>query len=189
MKNGKLLQAPLMRRNLTRFATLWIHKNNSHLLQCEEVDAADLENTLDQIFALIYILLDKFGSSRDLFVPVVIYANRFVEKAGIRYDQLLNLFLASVIATIKYWDETVFLTNNSVAQYMSRSPKDVNTLERQFLRGLDYCLALSSEDTDSFLQEVALLRYVCPSEKAVCSPKQSRAFSIKESNKAIRAAE
>jgi hypothetical protein len=60
---------------------------------------------------------------------------------------------------IKFWDDTTSLKNAAIAQAFNYSLKSVNSIERNFLKGLDYDLALSNADILQYIEKITATPY------------------------------
>jgi hypothetical protein len=82
---------PFTRKILLRLCISWIEDNDHEYLLTHPI--AEVEDTLNQLFVILLDLFEIYKFPRHMFVPVVIYANRFVSKYGIKHNQLFNLLL------------------------------------------------------------------------------------------------
>lgn len=82
---------PFTRKILLHLCISWIEENDREYLSTHPY--AEVEETLSQLFVILLDLFDIYKFPRHMFVPVVIYANRFVSKYGIKHNQLFNLLL------------------------------------------------------------------------------------------------
>ncbi len=58
---------------------------------------------------------------------------------------------------IKFWDDNTALRNSAIAQSFNYSVKSVNSIERNFLKGVDYDLSLSTMEICQFIERIAAL--------------------------------
>ncbi|KYR02678.1 hypothetical protein DLAC_00136 [Tieghemostelium lacteum] len=114
----------------------------------------EILEAIDEIFDIILTLLEMMKSPAELLGPVVYYANSFVQRAGIKHNQLFNLLLTSTIVTLKFWSETVPCSNKIMAEIFEFPVTDINLMERRFLSGIDYQLPLTQSQIQSFLSVV-----------------------------------
>jgi hypothetical protein len=94
-----------------------------------------------------------------MIIPVLMYADKFAVKQGIKHDQLFYLMLSSVMVCIKFWDDTTSLKNAAIAQAFNYSLKSVNSIERNFLKGLDYDLSLSLPEIFQYIEKITTAPY------------------------------
>jgi hypothetical protein len=165
---------PFTRKILLHLCISWIEDNDREYLNTHPL--SEVEDTLNQLFVILLDLFEIYKFPRHMFVPVVMYANRFVSKYGIKHNQLFNLLLTSTLITMKFWDDTTPITNTRIATAFRYSVSEVRIMEMRFLKGLDYSFSLSTEDVKMFIFESAKielrsLRTSLPSSKLVsCTP-------------------
>eukprot|EP01112_Ceratiomyxa_fruticulosa_P015216 TRINITY_DN4451_c0_g1_i2.p1 TRINITY_DN4451_c0_g1~~TRINITY_DN4451_c0_g1_i2.p1 ORF type:complete len:234 (-),score=23.83 TRINITY_DN4451_c0_g1_i2:103-804(-) len=115
---------------------------------------ADISHTIDHLFSIIIDLLNQLQcNSKDFFVPVILYSDRFISKHGIKHNQLFNLLLASTILTAKFWGESVLVRNKKIAALFKYRLEDLNIIERRFLTGIDFRFSLTKTEVNSFIFE------------------------------------
>lgn len=144
---------PFTRKILLHLCISWIEENDKDYLSTHPI--SEVEDTLNQLFAILLDLFEIYKFPRHMFVPVVMYANRFVKKYGIKHNQLFNLLLTSTLITMKFWDDTTPITNARIAEAFRYSISEVRIMEMRFLKGLDYSLSLTTEDVKMFIFEAA----------------------------------
>jgi len=150
---------PFTRKILLHLCISWIEDNDREYLNTHPL--SEVEDTLNQLFVILTDLFEIYKFPRHMFVPVVMYANRFVGKYGIKHNQLFNLLLTSSLITMKFWDDTTPITNARIAEAFRYSVSEVRIMEMRFLKGLDYSLSLSSNDIKMFMFESAKIELKC----------------------------
>eukprot|EP01133_Synstelium_polycarpum_P015024 gene15024-17771_t len=127
---------------------------------------------IDEIFDIVLAILDMMKCSSNLLVPIIIYADKFVNRSGIKHNQLFNLLLTSSVVTLKFWSESTQVNNAIIAEIFNFSLKDMNLMERRFLTGVDYNLFLTSAEVNAYLfslyenQQVFLSSFKHPFDNA-----------------------
>ncbi|GAM17180.1 hypothetical protein SAMD00019534_003550 [Acytostelium subglobosum LB1] len=106
---------------------------------------------IDEIFDIVMAILDMMKCSSNLLVPIIIYADKFVHRSGIKHNQLFNLLLTSTVVTLKFWSESTQVNNAIIAEIFNFSLKDINLMERRFLSGVEYNLFLTSDDVNAYV--------------------------------------
>ncbi|EFA83243.1 hypothetical protein PPL_04033 [Heterostelium album PN500] len=106
---------------------------------------------IDEIFDIVLAILDMMKCSSNLLIPIIIYADKFVHRSGIKHNQLFNLLLTSSVVTLKFWSESTQVNNAIIAEIFNFSLKDMNLMERRFLTGVDYNLFLTTDEVTSYL--------------------------------------
>lgn len=150
---------PFTRKILLQLCISWIEEND-----CEYLDAhpfQEVEEPLNTIFNILLDLFERYKFPRHMFVPVVLYANRFVSKYGIKHNQLFNLLLTSTLVTMKFWDDTTPITNSRIAEAFRYSVSEVRIMEQRFLKGLDYSLSLTTDEVRMFVFDAAKVELRC----------------------------
>eukprot|EP00026_Physarum_polycephalum_P015574 Phypoly_transcript_16287.p1 GENE.Phypoly_transcript_16287~~Phypoly_transcript_16287.p1 ORF type:complete len:187 (+),score=30.29 Phypoly_transcript_16287:132-692(+) len=165
--------SPSIRKILLHLCISWIEDNDREYLITHPI--AEVEDTLHQLFVILLDLFEIYKFPRHMFVPVVIYANRFVSKYGIKHNQLFNLLLTSTLIAMKFWDDTTPITNARIAESFRYSISEVRIMEQRFLKGLDYSFSLSPEDVTMFIFEAAKVELNClspqlPPKHTICTP-------------------
>ncbi|EGC28276.1 hypothetical protein DICPUDRAFT_160401 [Dictyostelium purpureum] len=106
---------------------------------------------IDEIFDIVLAILDMMKCSSNLLIPIIMYADKFVTRSGIKHNQLFNLLLTSTVVSLKFWSESTQVNNAIIAEIFNFSLKDMNLMERRFLLGVDYNLFLNSTHVNNFL--------------------------------------
>jgi len=150
---------PFTRKILLQLCIKWIEENDKEYLNTHPL--AEIEDTLDQLFVILLDLMDIYKFPRHMFVPAILYANRFVGKYGIKHNQLFNLLLTSTLVAMKFWDDTTPITNARVADAFRYSINEVRIMEMRFLKGLDYSLSLTTDEVRMFIFEAAKVELKC----------------------------
>lgn len=96
---------PFTRKILLHLCISWIEDNDREYLSSHPI--SEVEDTLNQLFAILLDLFEIYKFPRHMFVPVVMYANRFVSKYGIKHNQLFNLLLTRY-AFLHHWLHKLF---------------------------------------------------------------------------------
>jgi len=130
----------------------WLSDNDPAYTNNLSLD--EILEAIDEIFDIILSILDMMKSPGDLLTPVVYYANAFVNRAGIKHNQLFNLLLTSTIVTLKFWSESAPTNNKMMADIFEFPVNDINLMERRFLCGIDYNLQLNQTQIDNFLSKI-----------------------------------
>jgi hypothetical protein len=167
---------PFTRKILLQLCISWIEDNDREYLNTHPF--AEIEDTLNQLFIILLDLFEIYKFPRHMFFPVIIYANRFVSKYGIKHNQLFNLLLTSSLVSMKFWDDTTPITNARIAEAFRYSVSEVRIMEMRFLKGLDYSLSLTTDDVKMFIFEAAKVELRClqlPSKLDTCTPMSSMA--------------
>lgn len=144
---------PFTRKLLLRLCMSWIEDNDREYLSNHSF--TEIEDTLNQLFGILLDLFEMYKFPRHMFIPVVLYSNRFVSKYGIKHNQLFNLLLTSTLVAMKFWDDTTPVTNTRVAEAFRYSIHEVRIMEMRFLKGLDYSLSLTTDEVKMFIFETA----------------------------------
>jgi len=112
----------------------------------------NIDSTVNHLFDIICCLTENLKCvPQDLFVPIVLYADKFVRVHGIKHNQLFNLLLSSLMVCVKFWSESAVVSNRRIATLFQYSLPDLNVMERRFLLGIDYKLPLTKESVNEFL--------------------------------------
>eukprot|EP01132_Coremiostelium_polycephalum_P005152 gene5152-6413_t len=106
---------------------------------------------IDEIFDIVLAILDMMKCSSNLLIPIIIYADKFVHRSGIKHNQLFNLLLTSTVVSLKFWSESTQVNNAIIAEIFNFSLKDMNLMERRFLTGVDYNLFLTINEVTHYL--------------------------------------
>jgi len=144
---------PFTRKILLQLCISWIEENDREYLLTHP--SSEVEDTLNQLFGILLELFDLYRFPRHMFIPVVLYANRFVTKYGIKHNQLFNLLLTSSLVAMKFWDDTTPITNTRIADAFRYSPSEVRIMEVRFLKGLNYSFSLTTDEVRMFIFEAA----------------------------------
>jgi hypothetical protein len=144
---------PFTRKILLQLCIKWIEENDRDYLTTHPLP--EVEETLNQLFVILLEMCDIYRFPRHMFIPVILYANRFVSKYGIKHNQLFNLLLTSTLVAMKFWDDTTPITNARVADAFRYSVNEVRIMEMRFLKGLDYSLSLCTDEVKMFIFEAA----------------------------------
>jgi len=140
---------------------LLVHKMSQWLVEHDRLYynshvVADINEAIAEILDIITNLVGLLKSSSHMLAVIMLYADRFVKRSGIKHNQLFNLLLTSTVVTVKFWNESVVVSNRNIAQVFEFSLDDVNLMERRFLAGIEYALCLSEDDVKGFLNSLIL---------------------------------
>jgi len=112
----------------------------------------NIDSTVNHLFDIICCLIENLKCvPQELFVPIVLYADKFVRIHGIKHNQLFNLLLSSLMVSVKFWSESAVVSNRRIATLFQYSLPDLNVMERRFLMGIDYKLPITKESINEFL--------------------------------------
>jgi len=143
---------------------------NSHVV-------ADIHEAIAEILDIITNLVGMLKSSSHMLAVIMLYADRFVKRSGIKHNQLFNLLLTSTVVTVKFWNEAVVVSNKNIAQVFEFSLEDVNLMERRFLAGVEYALCLSEDDVKRFLNSM-ILDFMASSELSSLVVDNLKTFAV-----------
>lgn len=140
---------------------LLVHKMSQWLVEHDRLyynshAVADINEAIAEILDIITNLVGLLKSSSHMLAVIMLYADRFVKRSGIKHNQLFNLLLTSTVVTVKFWNESVVVSNRNISQVFEFSLDDVNLMERRFLAGIEYALCLSEDDVKGFLNSLIL---------------------------------
>jgi len=120
----------------------------------------EIEKLVADTLDLLVGVLNYFSCSPSLLSVVLKYANSFVARNGIRQVVMLHLLLISTIEAIKMWGTENMAVNQIVADLFQLAVVDINNMEREFLRSLNYELYLTNEDIVRFEESVTTAHVV-----------------------------
>eukprot|EP00026_Physarum_polycephalum_P016732 Phypoly_transcript_17715.p1 GENE.Phypoly_transcript_17715~~Phypoly_transcript_17715.p1 ORF type:complete len:145 (+),score=29.48 Phypoly_transcript_17715:195-629(+) len=129
-----------------------------------------MDTRLASFFDILFCILDNYKFPASMIIPVLMYADKFAVKQGIKHDQLFYLMLSSVMVCIKFWDDTTSLKNAAIAQAFNYSLKSVNSIERNFLKGLDYDLSLNLPEIFQYIEKITAAPYKPSFAPLSCDP-------------------
>lgn len=144
----------ISKAHLVHVAKVWLSTYDNAFYSQNPIPA--METRLSAFFDIVFVILENYKFPKYMIIPVMMYADKFAQKQGIKHDQLFYLVLASTIVCIKFWDDNTSLKNSSVAQSFNYSLKSVNSIERNFLKGVDYSLSLSASDMLKYIKEISV---------------------------------
>jgi len=141
---------------------LWLKENDrvyygSHLIE-------DIHSAIGDILDIITNLIGMLKTPTSLLAVIILYADRFVRHSGIKHNQLFNLLLTSSVVTVKFWNESVIVSNRNMAQLFEFSLADLNLMEQRFLLGVEYSLCLNVDDVKNFLVTIEKEFHMAASE-------------------------
>jgi len=142
----------ISRAHLLNVAKNWLFKYD-HLFYAQNAIPA-MDSRLASFFDIIFCILENYRFPASMIIPIMIYADKFAIKQGIKHEQLFYLMLSSAMVCIKFWDDTTSLKNSAIAQAFNYSLKSVNSIERNFLKGLEYDLSLSTPEMMDYIEKI-----------------------------------
>jgi len=119
----------------------------SHLIE-------DIHEAIEEILSVIMNLLGMLRTSSSMLMVIMVYADMFVKRSGIRHNQLFNLMLTSSVVTVKFWNESVVVSNKNIARLFHFALSDVNLMERRFLSGINYNLCIFEDYVKTFITSI-----------------------------------
>jgi len=125
-------------RALSRVVLSWLEQHDMQHLCAHPLK--DIEQHISGALDLLARVLKYFSCHERLLTVVIKYASTFVASNGVRQVVLLHLLLISAIVTIKMWGTENMAVNQIVADLFKLAIVDVNNMEREFLKSLDYKL-------------------------------------------------
>jgi len=147
----------ISKAHLLNVAKMWLHKYDNVFYTQNSISAMDTR--LASFFDIIFCILENYRFPSSMIIPILIYADKFAIKQGIKHEQLFYLMLSSCMVCIKFWDDNTALRNSAIAQAFNYSIKSVNSIERNFLKGLEYDLSLSTSEMLQYIERVAATPY------------------------------
>jgi len=169
----------------------WLKENdvayyNSHVTE-------DILSAIGDILDIIVNLIGMLKTPSNLLAVIILYADRFVKHSGIKHNQLFNLLLTSSVVTVKFWNESVVVSNRNMAQLFEFSLSDLNLMENRFLLGVDYVLYLSEDDVKNFLlkmeadfQHSVSLKSVSKSLAGISVPSSTKSMTFRSAHSESR---
>jgi len=127
----------------------WLSPYHSPVQADIRVSCAILKNYLQVIKDIVH--MEGYHYKRNLLVPTLIYADKYVEKCGQVGDlrDAFLLLLISSMVTVKMWEDWG-ISAGVVEEAVGISRKELTLMERRFLSALDYSLFLSDQDIQDF---------------------------------------
>ncbi|EFA79521.1 hypothetical protein PPL_07572 [Heterostelium album PN500] len=114
----------------------------------------DLVVAISDIINMIISLIELHRAPSFVIYLIILASDRFVERTGINHHQIFNLLLTSSIVNLKFWNESIYIQNKTIADIFSFNVKDLNTMERRFLFGLDYNLCVTEEQLQNYIEQI-----------------------------------
>jgi len=130
----------------------WVSSPADFLLPLESLQM--VHDRINSFIDTVLAVLSSFNISNYMIFPVVIYAQRYVLRQGVQYDQLFHLLLASTMSTIKYWEDTATGVNKTIAASFNYSLESVNHVERSFLNAIQWDLTLDWDEVEHFALQI-----------------------------------
>jgi len=152
----------ISKAHLLNVAKMWLHKYDN-VFYTQQNSIAAMDARLASFFDIIFCILENYRFPSSMIIPILMYADKFAIKQGIKHEQLFYLMLSSCMVCIKFWDDNTALRNSAIAQAFNYSLKSVNAIERNFLKGLEYNLSLSTSDLLLYIEHIASTASTCPS--------------------------
>jgi hypothetical protein len=110
-----------------------------------------IEITEDLLEEMVDNTTPSYNNAHQLLIPVIIYAERFVKKFGIHYEQVLNLLVICAIIAVKFWEDGNDFTNADVAEAYNYSVAQINAMEWHILAGIEFRLCISTDEMLDFI--------------------------------------
>jgi hypothetical protein len=131
-----------------RRISLIFHTVNSWLKSNQCVSDHAIKEYIRCIKQLVKLMGYRY--KKNLLLPTVIYADKFVKKDGlIDESDIFRVLLVSALVTVKFWEDTGI--DADLASYVSGfTKKEICDLERRFLNVIDYKLFLDNSDIEMF---------------------------------------
>jgi hypothetical protein len=139
-------------KDMIEVATLILYKSieNEFILHSKEIQKKIynlLKEKMKRIIKVLYL-------SRETIIASFIYFSRYSKKNKIKSENIENIFIISCIESLKmnedrYWDNTDYY--KLVESFCFEDLNELNILERQFLKSIDYNLFISKEFYEKFL--------------------------------------
>jgi hypothetical protein len=85
----------IVKKILLHVASSWLEAHDNAYFKVHQL--ADIMKTLDQLFSILLDVFEIHKFPRHMFVPAIMYCDRFVRKYGIRHNQLFNLLLTRYV--------------------------------------------------------------------------------------------
>eukprot|EP01111_Echinosteliopsis_oligospora_P009426 TRINITY_DN2756_c0_g1_i1.p1 TRINITY_DN2756_c0_g1~~TRINITY_DN2756_c0_g1_i1.p1 ORF type:complete len:185 (-),score=13.18 TRINITY_DN2756_c0_g1_i1:112-666(-) len=139
-------------RLLTLLTREWLTEHDPDCIQRYGVRKIDknIKELIDVIGTLLsYMTVTQ--TAHDLLVPIFIYANKFVHYFGVKYNQLSNILITSMVLTVKFWDDDCTRTNAEIARGCGLPLSTLNRMEQIFLAHLDHNLFLTPSEISLFI--------------------------------------
>jgi len=126
----------------------WI-PDNSTMQGDVKVSCSMLKDYMQIIKDIVH--MEGYHYKRNLLVPTLIYADKYVQKCGPVADMrdAFLLLLISAMVTVKMWEDWG-ISSGVVEEFVGISRKQLREMERKFLAALDYSLFLSEEEIQQF---------------------------------------
>jgi len=147
----------ISKAHLLNVAKMWLQQYDNAFYSQNSIPAMDTR--LASFFDIIFCILENYKFPSSMIIPILIYADKFAIKQGIKHEQLFYLMLSSCMVCIKFWDDNTALRNSAIAQAFNYSVKSVNSIERNFLKGLEYDLSLSTREMIQYIEKITALSY------------------------------
>eukprot|EP01133_Synstelium_polycarpum_P013311 gene13311-15648_t len=128
----------------------WLAVHDKEYLVNHKIE--DLVAAISDILNMITSLIELHRAPSFVLYLIIYASDRFVERTGINHHQIFNLLLTSSIVNLKFWNESIYIQNKTIADIFSFNVKDLNTMERRFLFGLDYNLCVTEEQLNRYIE-------------------------------------
>lgn len=130
----------------------WLEKYDSQYYYGHPLQ--EVKKLVSDTLDLLVGLLHYFSVPTTMLAVVIKYADAFVSRNGIRQVVLLHLLFISTISTIKMWGTENMAVNQIIADLFHLSLVDINNMEREFLKSLDYELYLTDADVAAYVASI-----------------------------------
>jgi len=157
-KQRKVSKQVQMKHLFVKKASGWLLGPYSKTSLPREVE----KNVLDWFFR-INCILKEFVTKEDssLWVPLMIYCERYVDSqvkkkgkksiiTAITFNELIEMLIMSVIATLKFWGEDCKFDLKLLTPHTALSQTKLKDMERHFLNEISFCLFISQESLDDY---------------------------------------
>lgn len=111
--------------------------------------AGEVVACLNKLFSMMNVSWND-----EYLIPMLVYVSRFVEQYGrTSCVNLMNLLLASSLATAKFWGDDVPTIDYSFVAFVSGMEKaQVSQLEKDFLAAIDYAMVIIPSELERWRQ-------------------------------------
>ncbi|GAM17371.1 hypothetical protein SAMD00019534_005460 [Acytostelium subglobosum LB1] len=130
----------------------WLAAHDPDYLKSNKTE--ELVSAISDIINMIISLIELHRAPSFVLYLIILASDRFVARTGINHHQIFNLLLTSSIVNLKFWNESLYIQNKTIADIFSFNVKDLNTMERRFLYGLDYNLCVSEEQLRKYIEQI-----------------------------------
>jgi len=133
---------------LTKIVRSWLRKHDKVYYHLKFKQTMNVK--IDFLFLKFYGFLERLRVPESLFLPIMLNADKYVAKNGVKHNEILQVLIMSTLVTHKYWTDVSY-ANSSIANLTEIGLKEFNALERKFLYALDYILGVGPTEIDEFI--------------------------------------